>query len=258
VGDARDEVRYAAWFQALDAWTEYWDVYHPESNGRFYFGDGRSEPGLLTRFLPRDGCPPPFRAWTRMALGAGPSSAFLESVHEQDVAAAVLEVDALVARLFAEHFGDPSDLCTHEHYLEATFRFATDALPPATERDARIAAADPRKSTAGRHTLEGDLMWFCWAVQLEAAEAIAPDDGGRARRALQLAGVATGCAANFAWRGHRRTRAEYRADAATARLLRNRGLRWATDPAAAAGEVRSLFRIREWGEDGGTLPAAVL
>ena len=67
---------------------------------------------------------------------------------------------------------------------------------------------------------------------------------------LQLAGVATGCAANFAWRGHRRTRAEYQPDAATAGVLRERGMRWASDFAAAAAEVHALFRIREWGHDG--------
>ena len=112
-----------------------------------------------------------------------------------------------------------------------------------------ISDDDPRKPTAGRHTLEGDIMWFAWALQLEAAHAIVGADEGHARRALQMAGVATGCPANFAWRGHRRTRAEYRPDAETASLLRERGMRWATDFGAAAEEVHALFRIREWGSE---------
>jgi hypothetical protein len=66
-----NDTRYVAWFHELDAWTEYWDVYHPESRGRFYFGDGDTEPGLLTQFLPRQGRPPTFVAWTRMALSVG-------------------------------------------------------------------------------------------------------------------------------------------------------------------------------------------
>ena len=41
VGEA--ERRYMAWFHELDAWTEYWDIYHPETHGRFYFGDGARE-----------------------------------------------------------------------------------------------------------------------------------------------------------------------------------------------------------------------
>jgi hypothetical protein len=241
-----DERRYVAWFHELDAWTEYWDVYHPETHGRFYFGDGGTEPGLLTRFLPRDQRPPPFVAWTRMALGTGDAATFAETVRVPEVAGAVLEVDTLLARLFARHFGDAADADVRRDYLEAIFRFATDTLPPASERDARITEDDPRKRTAGRHTLDGDLMWFCWSLHTEAACVLS---GTNARRALMLAGVAMGCPVNFAWRAHRRTRAAYRADDATAALLRAHGLRWAEDAQAARAEIHALFRIRELGTE---------
>ena len=242
------EQRYAAWFHELDAWTEYWDIYHPETCGRYYFGDDRGEPGLLSRFLPRLHYPPPFVAWTRMALGTASRDGFLTEVGASDVAAAVLEVDALVARIFSDHFGAADDPDVQASYLEATFRFAIDALPAATERAARIPAGDWRAATAGRHALDADVMWFAWALHLEAASAIAGRGVDHARRALMMAGVATGCAANFAWRGHRRTRAEYGRDAATQRLLRDRGLAWVADLDAAAAEVHALYRIREWGE----------
>jgi hypothetical protein len=247
---AHDDERYVAWFHDLDAWTEYWDIYHPETRGRFYFGDGDTEPGLLTQFLPRERRPPAFVAWTRLALGFGTAAAFVAEVRVPAVASAVMEVDGLIARLFARHFGDAADPGVQADYLAAIFRFATDSLPPAIERDARISDTDPRKPTAGRHTLEGDLMWFAWALQIEAAYAIVGTDAGHARRALLLAGVATGCAANFAWRGHRRTRAEYRPDVATTSLLRDRGMKWASDFEAAAQEVHALYRIREWGNEG--------
>jgi hypothetical protein len=248
VGPPEDGARYAAWFHALDAWTEYWDVYHPETRGRFYFGDGGSETGLLTRFLPRIGKPPaPFLAWKAMALGTGPAEAFVEAVRVPEVADAVAEVDDLLTRLFAEHFGDASDDAVRHDYLEATFRFAVDTLPPADERYARIGDDDLRKATAGRHTLDGDIMWFAWALHTQAAELVAAP-GARARRALFLAAVAMGCPANFAWRGHRRTRREYAPDEATAAALRRKGLEWSNDFAAAAREVHALFRIREWGE----------
>lgn len=246
--------RYAAWFHELDAWTEYWDVYHPESHGRFYFGNaeqGGDEPGLLGAFLPRKGAPPPFVAWTRMAMRAGDLAAFKATLAAPDVADAVLEVDALVARLFTKHFGnDATAPDVQADYLTATHRFALDNLPAATERDSRIADDDPRKPTAGRHTLDGDMMWFAWALHTEAAvELLGPKDADHPRRALMLAGVAAGCPANFAWRGHRRTRPEYKPDDATAALLRERGLAWATDFDAARKEVHALFRIREWGHD---------
>jgi len=243
------EARYVAWFHELDAWTEYWDIYHPETRGRFYFGDGQSEAGLLARLLPREQRPPAFVAWTRMALGTAPASEFVDIVRTPDVAEAVIEVDGLMARLFAKHFGDAADPRVCEDYLEAIFRFATDTLPPASERDARISVDDPRKRTAGRHTLDGDIMWFAWALHIEAAQAIAGMDRDHPRRALLLAGVAMGCPVNFTWRGHRRTRQAYQPDDATAGLLRRRGLEWATDFSAAADEVHALFRIREWGHE---------
>jgi hypothetical protein len=242
--------RYCAWFHELDAWTEYWDIYHPETRGRFYFGDELGEPGLLRRFLPREEYPPAFIEWTRLALSIGTSTDDFEAqVRVPEVASAVMEVDALVGGLFDKHFGDAAETCVRTDYIEGIFRLATDALPPATGRDALIPATDPRKPTAGRHTIEGDIMWFAWALQLEAAFAIAGTDKNHSRRALLLAGVATGCAANFSWRGHRRTRAEYRPDADTADLLRDRGIRWSSDFAAAAQEVHALYRIREWGHD---------
>lgn len=251
LSDRNATQRYVAWFHELDAWTEYWDIYHPETCGRYYFGDGRSETGLLTQLLPRDRRPPPFVAWTQMAASRDPlsRSAFSSAVHELDVTSSVIEIDALITRLFAKYFGDPAEPDVQADYLEAMFRFATDALPPATERDARISDDDPRKRTAGRHTLDGDLMWFAWALQIEAAHSIVGIDEGHARRTLLLAGVATGCAANFAWGGHRRTRRDYQPNAETANLLCHRGMRWASDFKASAEEVHALYQIREWGHE---------
>lgn len=247
--DQQSLQRYVAWFHELDAWTEYWDIYHPETRGRFYFGDGENEPGLLTQFLPREKKPQAFVAWTRMALGLGSEAPFIQAVSRPEVSSAVMAIDALLGRLFATHFGDASESSVQEDYLEAIFRFATNTLPPAVERDARIPPDDPRKSTAGHHTLEGDLMWFAWALQIEAAHTISGVDDQHPRRSLLLAGVATGCGANFAWRAHRRTRSEYRADEATYELLKDRGARWTGDFKSTVDEVHALYRIREWGHE---------
>ncbi len=249
IGLRAAEERWVAWLHELDAWTEYWDIYHPETKGRYYFGDGHGEDGLLTRYLPREGLPPPYVAWTRWALSGENRDSFAREVRASSVAAAVLEVDALVGRLFAKHFGDPADPSVQADYLEAMFRCGTDSLPPATERGSRIAHDDWRKRTAGRHMIDGDLMWFAWALHIEAAHIIAGIDGDHPRRTLQLAGVATGCPANFAWRGHRRTRTEYAPNEETARLLRWRGMRWATDFGGGLREAHALYRIREWGHE---------
>jgi hypothetical protein len=242
------EQRYVGWFHELDAWTEYWDIYHPETRGRFYFGDGNGEQGLLTRFLPRERRPPAFVAWTRMALRTGSADSFAEEIRLPAVASAVMEVDGFVATLFAKYFGDATDPSAQRAYLEAMFLCGTDSLPPAAERDARIPEDDWRKPTAGRHMIDSDVMWFAWALHLEASNLLAGQDEGHARRSLQLAGIAAACPANFAWRGHRRTRPEYRPDQDTARLLRERGTHWASDFDAAAQEIHALYRIREWGD----------
>ena len=126
--------RYAAWFHDLDAWTEYWDIFHPETRGRFYFGNGADENGLLSTYLPRHRRPRPFVAWALVASRSAPAAAFSEAIRVPDVAAAVLDVEELLARLFAPYFGDPSLQETHDDYLEAMHRFATDTLPAAPER----------------------------------------------------------------------------------------------------------------------------
>jgi hypothetical protein len=242
--------RYVGWFHDLDAWTEYWDIYHPESAGRFFFGDGAGEPGLLTAFMPATSWPAPFTAWIAVASKAAPAAQFAEAVRVPQVAQAILEVDELVGELFGRYYGDAADLEVQGHYLEAMHRFATDTLPPAPERYALVPEGDYRQRTAGRHTLDGDIMWFAWALHLEAGQLLDPDTAQNARRrALMMAAVATGCAANFAWRGHRRTRPGYQPDERTAYALRSLGLRWAQDFPAACAEVHALYRVREWGHD---------
>jgi hypothetical protein len=201
----------------------------------------------LTLILPRDEWPPSFRAWTRAALHGSGHEEFAREIARPHVARAVAEVDALVGRIFDAHFGDPEKPEVRADYIEAILRFALDTLPRAVERDRRIAPDDPRKPTAGRHTLDGDVMWFAWTLALEAADRVR-GCADHSRRALQLAGIAAGCPANFSARGHRRTRSCYRADDDTLALLRRRALAWCDDPAAAAGEIHELFRIREWGE----------
>lgn len=240
--------RYVGWFHELDAWTEYWDIYHPESKGRYYFGDNRDEQGLLTLLLPRLTRPAIFNAWINMALYPD-RSAFIKEALVPNVSTAIIEVDELLNRLFGKYFGNPADPSVQRDYLEAIFLFATNDLPPATERDALIPASDPRKSTAGRHTLEGDIMWFAWALQMEAAFTIVQHDEQHARRNLLLSGVAIGCPANFAWKGHRRTRIEYTPTLETKELLIERGMKWANDFEEAQNEVHALYRIREWGNE---------
>lgn len=243
------EQRYVRYFHELDAWTEFWDIYHPETKGRYYFGDDMKEPGLLRSFLPRDERPAAFEAWTKMALLIGNLNSFKKEIRVPKVFEAILEIDNLLGQIFNNHFKNAADSAVQADYLNAMYQFAIDTLPPAIERDQRIAEDDPRKPTAGTHTLVGDIMWFAWALQIEAAHILVGKDKDHARRALMLAGVVVGCAANFAWLGHRRTRPEYKADEATRTFLLEKGIHWASNFKDARKEVHALYRIREWGED---------
>jgi hypothetical protein len=241
--------RYVAWFHELDAWTQYWDVYHPETHGRYHFGNGTTEPGLLRKFVRHEQRPPIFNAWVRMALSLDSRQRFVEEARVPEVAAAVLEVDRLMSRLFKAHFGDASDPHVQEEYINAMLCFGCDMLPPATERATRFADQDPRKEGAGRYTMEFDLVWFSCALHIEAVHAVYGVDEEHARRSLMLAGLAVGCSADYVWRGRRQSRPEYSRDFQTAYLLRNMGIEWAANFAAAAKEVHALFRIREWGRE---------
>jgi hypothetical protein len=252
--------RYAAFFFELDAWSEYWDLYHPETRGRYYFGDG-SDPGYLNTFLPspRQARSPVFDAWKAQAIAtrdpvAGPAmrAEFEAAVGaRQEVAGAVIEVDALVRRLVQQHFGTGNGSLDREVYFDAMERFARNLLPESPCRYARVPEHDYRKPTSRHHTMEGDIMWFAWATQLDVAQLVAPASGAAlALRTLLMAGVALGCSMDYAFSGRCRTRREYQlADASAWLRIWQTASECATDFEAAAREVRELFLIRAFGDN---------
>jgi hypothetical protein len=189
---------------------------------------------------------PVFDAWKALALASydpdPPDGApFTALAHE--AADAALALDGLVLRLLREHFGTPAD---RDAYFDAIERFATDTLPPIPERTALLADDDVRRPSSGTHMLAGDVMWFAWALQLECAQLTGEPC---ADRAVLMAGVALGCALDYAHTGRCRTRVSYRsADTASWQLVWRRARGWADDFDAAAREVRELFYIRTFDE----------
>jgi hypothetical protein len=249
--------RYARFFWELDAWTEYWDISHPETHGRYYFGEGDS-PGYLAAFLPspkrlRD---PVFDAWKSLAIYSadGPGrtllARFQAEARRPDVVEAVLAVDELVLELVKQHFATPGGGVDTLAYLDAMERFGKDTLPECPERFERLSATDPRKSSSLHHTIERHVMWFGWAVHLEGAELVAPvDPDAQALRRLLLAGAALGAAFDFAFRGRCRTRREYVfADETAWASIWSRARQCALDFSDGANGMRALFRIREYGD----------
>jgi hypothetical protein len=253
----RRGAEYARFFWDLDSWTEYWDIYHPETHGRFYFGDG-FHPGFLAAFLPsptqlRN---PVFEGWKRLALDFEPGTApelqrhFESHIRQPHVTEAVLAVDELVLSLLREHFCDATGSIDKLAYLDAMERFGKDTLPACPERYERLPEHDPRKTSSLHHTIEGDIMWFGWAAHLECANLVGPQNAEvQALRCLMMAGVALGCSFDFAFRGRRRTRKQYlTADHQVTSRIWSAAQKCTRDFAWAAKEVRELFRIREYGD----------
>jgi hypothetical protein len=251
--------RYAAFFFELDAWSEYWDLYQPETRGRYYFGDC-SDPGYLSTFLPspRQTRSPVFDAWKAQAIAtrdpvAGPATrvAFEAAVGARPaIAEAVIEVDALVCRLVRQHFDTGNGSLDREVYFDAIERFARNLLPESPGRYARVPEHDYRKATSRHHTMEGDIMWFAWATQLDIAQLVAPASGAELElRTLLMAGVALGCSMDYAFSGRCRVRREYQpADAVAWSRIWQAASECASDFDAAAREVRELFLIRAFGD----------
>jgi len=252
-GPKRPGKEYAAYFFELDAWSEYWDVYRPETRGLYHFGDG-SAPGYLSAFLPGPGRrrAPVFDAWKAYALARrSPDSEpaarrrFEGLARQPEVAEAVIAVDLLVTRLLEEHFGDGHGGLDLEAYFDAIERFALDTLPGCPDRYALISDDDGRKASSPTHQIAGDLMWFAWATHLECAELVAEEPSPA--RALLMAGIELGCSMDYAFRGRGRTRTEYRSrDAGAWSRIWERGRETAGDFDAAAADVRDLFFIRTY------------
>ena len=247
--------RYASYFRELDAWTEYWDIYHPETHGRYYFGEGERL-GLLTAFLPtpHNFRNPVFDAWKMLALYSGDDTEpallerFVTEARRSHVTEAVLEIDELVLRLARQHFADSAGEIDQFAYLDAMERFGKNTLPACPERFALIPDHDGRKSSSLHHTIEGHVMWFAWAVHLICAQLVAPrDPESESLRSLLLAGAALGCSFDFVFRGRCHTRARYSGDDGWVNIWAQ-ALTSTKDFEAGTREVQELFKIREYGE----------
>jgi hypothetical protein len=242
--------RSAAYWFELDAWTEYWDLYHPETRGLYHFGDD-GRPGHLSALLPPPGemRAPVFDAWRAAALAchepepAAEAQRAFAALVSGEAEQAARALDELVRRILHAHFGRAVDV---EAYFDAVEGFATDTLPPIPERTALLAPDDARVPSSGRHMLAGDIMWFAWALQLECAQLVLGADG-EADRALLMAGVVLGCALDYAHTGRCRTRRAYRGDGGRRRVW-EQAHACVGDFSRGAAEVRELFYIRAYDE----------
>jgi hypothetical protein len=235
-----DPAKATAFFTDLDSYTEYWDVYRPELKGKYMKEVGVLFGGSLKK-------------WFALALGEhSPEAAALlqqltESIAEPAAVSALSSIDDLLFGLLRKHFpGAGADDIDFAEYVSAVEWFARDLLPPDDDRLGRVPQDDDRYAFAGRHRMDGASMWFSWAGVVDCVAILQGDAGLKPHRAAQIAASAFGSAMDFTFRGQSgfrgKTRLEYRADEATAIVLRDQVQAWRHGKVARS-EARDLYRI---------------
>jgi hypothetical protein len=230
---------YAAFFRSIDARTEY--STDPATDVM------PSAQIVMNRILP---------AWRNYAkLASTPSGALAKQAVQAALAvpanrAAVLAVDKLLCDCLEASFGalpNTDSLAA----LDAYEQFGRDRLPL---DQARAASAGPRHPAGEplHHRMDSTSMWFNWAGQLDlSVMLLGAADARHSLRVTMAAGLSVGCPMDFLFRdpasrsaGDKHqpgTRPEYKADDATADLVRTKGRLFLNDYNAAAAELQQLY-----------------
>ena len=244
--------KYADFFRAIDAQTEYFDVYGAR--------DGRPDMGphygVFFRPLLQQG------AWNEY-IGIVPSTELLrkrkrtmwdkvlQAIADPVIASGLLEVDAWLCGLVEHHFGR-GDALDAQALFDAFSRFGRDVLPLDPDREQRVRGLgrpdDYRlvSDFARFHRMDSPGMWFIWFGHLQCVFAAMSggDDPRRSVRSALLAAIFAGQSFDTAYRqgSNRLTRPAYRgaggeaAILSTAEMLRD-------DPDAAIEEMEALYLI---------------
>ena len=220
-GPKRRAERYSEFFRAIDAHTEYFDVYRADGNitdmGPFYsvfWGEG-----LLLQ-----------NQWLKYA-SVNPSTPILtaqkQHLWQQVVAecskpqirAALIAIDDFVCDLVRKMFSDVNTIDI-EALCDAFAAFGEDTLPLDQDREDRVRAlgnpSDYRlvNDFAKHHRMDTRELWFYWFGHLQCVKACisGQSDGNDTIRTALLAGLFSGQCHDTAFRlgSNRLTRSVYR------------------------------------------------
>lgn len=224
-----------AFFRELAEWTDGWATHHPETRGRFAWGDGVGEVGALTVLLrPAADGRSPHQRWTDWAMahrepwGEATHAQLVRRLVAPEVRAAVLSLDLLLCHLYRRHFGALPASEALPAFLDAVYRYAGGEL--------------------GDRPTGEDPVWFRWGFVIESAELLAPGDGRAGLRRAWMAGLVVGAATEAVRTRRYRTRGAYAAAPDLAATLHRRGRALAQDLAEGSAELRDLQLIRIGGE----------
>ncbi len=245
---------YSEYFRAIDAQTEYFDVYGSagglENMAPFFsqfFGRGK----LLNTS---------WKAYMDMV----PSTPILERRKEQlwdqvikdvsnpSVKESLLKIDEFILNLVVQFFGQKNDKVDQECLFDAYENFGRDSLPIDEDRVKKVEGlGNPNdyrlvNDFARFHRMDSRVMWFFWFGHLQCVKGALGEevDSRHDLRTLLLAAIFTGQTIDAAFRqgSNNRTRAAYKGKdgleniRATAKII-------ATDWDTGVAEMEDLYWI---------------
>jgi hypothetical protein len=243
---------YADFFRAIDAQTEYFDVYgsldglpNMEPFYDAFFGPDLLQ-GVWLRYMQVAPRTPVLKQQKRKLWDQ-----VLEAITRPTVLEGLLGIDAWLCGLVESHFGSGESLDVHALF-DAFSAFGRDALPTDEDRVRRVQAlgkpGDRRlvEGFARYHRMDSRSMWFFWFGHLHCVFTAleGQDDPRREVRSALLAAIFVGQTFDTAFRtgSEGPTRPAYEGAEgagtilATAEVLRD-------DPGTAIVEMEELFLI---------------
>lgn len=242
--------KYSNFFRAIDAQTEYYDVYglidgleNMRPNHDKFFGPELLQ-GPWIDYISISPVTPLLKKqkqakWNQVVIAA----------NNPNIKDGLLKIDEWLCSLVTSHFSSNGKVDT-ESLFDAFMNFGADTLPPDEDRAQRVVhlgnPSDPRivGNFAQYHRMDSRIMWFFWFGHIQcvgAALGSTATDWDNVRDAL-LAAIFVGQTTDTAYRdgSNRKTRNAYTGTEGKQNILTTAEI-LSTDRASAIEEMEELF-----------------
>lgn len=243
--------KYSAFFRAIDAQTEYFDVYGSKDGledmsphySRF-FGKDLLLQGAWMDYMKISPATPILKKQKKLLWDKVVSFA-----NDQQIKDSLLKIDEWLCSLIISHFSTDGEIDS-ESLLDAFSNFGGDTLPSDDDRLKRINdlndPTDYRLQFAQYHRMDSRVMWFFWFGHLHCVGAALGGEiteRDHIRRAL-LAAIFVGQTVDTAYRegSNGKTRPAYKGDHGKESIISSAKV-LLTDWDSAVEEMQELFLI---------------
>lgn len=233
---------YADFFRDLDAHTEYWREYMPDSNGRWM----KSAVNVMgTMDLWGE-----YAQFSYLEDGDDYFEDLVEYVsNNSQLKDDIRVVDELLVGLARKHFSIDG-VFDGFAFIDAFEHFGLGSLPQDPNRDEIHIVGNHPEGEAIEHRMDSTSMWFFWAMQVELSFLIATDtDEDHEIRTHYIAALCTGAPMDFVFRNdsareeqNRKTKPSYTATEGTRKRIRSKSKRIRNDWSKAIKELHTLFQ----------------